>query len=469
MDTSDKVGITVAVRPQALNDFKNLIMPILFKKLSKIPLPNFSEGGFDMTDVAISALYCPVEQLKIAFTEDSISISSTGLSIKLELTVKKDLPFGLKVEAPTIATSHNSDLSFVFKTEYQYSYQRTKIKIPEVKACVNNLNVTIDGKLGAFAAVITNIVLQNQAMKKDINEKVSAILQESFEDELNHILKNIDYKSDIPGTYLGADYHVVQNPLITSNFLSFAFNGTFYNTKLPNQQPQVPDPAMLPTSDENSTEMVQFFISEHVVDSLLYSIFTAGLLSVTIDSNMIPSDSAYQLNTSSLNSLFNGMEDLYGYDTPCQLKLSAKDNPPSIRIKPNAILGTVAGQCEILVETKEGVKTALLYGVVIEFEGKCRIESYTVYPEATRLRFVKFKILEKQVADVDDDDILIDIFNTILGLAVSALNKNFLSKGFPLPSIPFTTLEEATVVMNDGYLKIGATAKLDPEIGSLLD
>ena len=463
---NENISITIALRPKAIIDCKDKLLPIILNHLQSIPVANFSEGPIDLTNIVISKLYVPVDQLNIQFNQGTITARSSGLKISVNLTIKAILPLGFKIIAETFANTNHSDLSITFSVIKENGVNR--IKMHEVIVNVNDLYIQIAGALGTIASILTNSI--TPLLKDTINKKVAALLQDSMEVELNHLLDNINYHSEIPGAMLIADYHMVCSPTIETDFISFSFYAKFFNMNKPHLDHKLESlktRPSLPKYDPESEEDVQFFISEYVIDSLLFSIYNAGFLSFKIDQSMIPIDSGYMLTTASMNTLFNGIEDIYGYDEPVRLSLKADDKEPSLRIKADVIQGEITGIVEVQVFNKNLWSTAISLNMTLSFEGAISINNYTVYGSVSDIQFISLKIIESKIPDVDED-LLNDIFNTILKLALGPFNDKFLAKGFILPSVPYTNLESIKVELYDSYMKIRGTPIIDEGIGKLL-
>jgi hypothetical protein len=465
MEALEPVGIIIAVRPQTLNEFKDIIAPKLLSRIQLLPLPDMKEGNIDIKNISIIGLGCVVEKMNLQLAEDAVVISTTGLMITLDLTIIINLLLGIRIEAPTKATATNVELHITIGTAYQD--KAAKIKVEDIKVYVSNLTVKIDGPLGPFAALITNLVIPT--LKKEINQKVADLLKGVIEAELTGLASHIRFNSEVPGTPFGAEYHLTQNPIIDFDFLSFSFGGSFYNTAIPEFRSEVQNPVGLPIFDQTTNEKVQFFVSEHVIDSLLQALYTSGELNTALDGTKIPPGMPYSLNTTSLNSLFNGLEDEFGSEKAVILRIMACNNPPSVKIKAKSIEAVINGECVFDVETEYGWETALVISSSLKLEGGAKLTNDNLAMEISSIKFTAFKVEKSRLKDIEDEEFLISVINTILALARPVLNQKVFATGFPLPNIPYTNLNGATTEMHEGYLKIGFTAKLSQDLAKLFD
>ena len=182
---------------------------------------------------------------------------------------------------------------------------------------------------------------------------------------------------------------------------------------------------------------------------------------------MVPSDSPISLDTTSLDILFPGIDQIYGSNLPVQLDCSADENIPYLGINSEGLVGHISGFCNVEVYTNQSWVLVLVMNTKVSFSGDISIQDYTVYPNITNAEFGNITITNSEIADINTIE-LEDLLNLILELSIPSINQAWLLNGIPIPSIPGTYLGSAEITLHDGYFKIGATPIFSPEFAEVI-
>jgi hypothetical protein len=113
-------------------------------------------------------------------------------------------------------------------------------------------------------------------------------------------------------------------PTVTDKSLEFQIKGLVFPKNESQFEPSVQPPA-LPLHDDTSSDQFQFFLSNYVLESLFYSYLKVDEVHFWTKSTDIPASFFVQLDTSSLNIFFPGMEAHYGPKLPVDIEYKLED------------------------------------------------------------------------------------------------------------------------------------------------
>lgn len=114
---------------------------------------------------------------------------------------------------------------------------------------------------------------------------------------------------------IDCDWELPYAPIVSSSFLEFGAKGLLFPENGAEEDLPVAPPAM-PNHDDDSAAKFQVFVSNYLMDSLLFSYVDVYKPSFVTKPSDIPAKSPIQLNTSSLDKFFPGLEKKYGPNLP---------------------------------------------------------------------------------------------------------------------------------------------------------
>ena len=455
--TQTNPGIVVSIRPKAVNDLKEVLLPIILAECSNIAIPDFSVNPISASNILITYLDIPSDKVSITFQNGQIALSANEFNIHLSMLFTVHYLFGIKSTSQGSGSASNSDLSSVVTLSYVDN--QLQANLGNTAATVNNLSITMSGFLGTIESWIINLFLP--WLKGQVNSSVSSLLQTYAAADINALLATIPFSMELPYASVGINYALTQSPLIFTDHIAFLVNGTFYDSSYAYENPPIPGPAILPYIDYNAPEDIQIFISDYVFNSALYALYSYNG-NIIVDNSYVPSQSPIKLDTDSLDILFPGLYDYYAPGNhEAQLDCGFAAPQPAIAITNEALLGNLTGSCIIQVLSSNGWDNALTLTSTISFSAQASLDNFIIYLNIVDFTFGAVKISDSNIEGIDENDVT-EAFNNIAMLFIPEIQETILSNGIPLPNIPFLDLTSTKVTLYPGYIKIGATPEFKP-------
>ena len=189
----------------------------------------------------------------------------------------------------------------------------------------NSINLTVQGN--KVAEVLDKII---NDLRPQIKNLIKNELQRGLMKQLAPIInKVVADQNGVTELYPGIDldWQINAAPTINPSEFSFGIKGLMFPKNSGEVEPKSQPPAM-PLHDSKIASKFQFFLSNYVADSGVSSYLKNNLLGLWIKSTDVPSASPIQLNTSSLNKFFPGLEAHYGANKPMNMlaKVAKLDN-----------------------------------------------------------------------------------------------------------------------------------------------
>ena len=184
--------------------------------------------------------------------------------------------------------------------------------------------------------------------------------------------------------------------------------------------------------DIATVDCLQLDLSAYTVESFFLTLFESGKLEITITNEMIPSESALVLTTSSLEEFLPGLVAKYGADQPMAIKISAHDFPRAI-FTPADMGANLALDFSLIVEG-QGNALVLSFGDVVAML-KLSLTDFRLYPLLESMKIGTLVATESQIGEVNTQSL-----KSILNLTFKALipmANIFLTKGIPIPQSYF--------------------------------
>ena len=451
-------GLVASVALSAIEEFKTQAIPVFLSQIGDISIPNQSDnigGGFFGINVNLSGI--TVSGISADATSTAVSFSAPNvISVHLAgLQATTTFNWGFKMNVVSGSGNGNVQIS---NTDVYASISlgenngHCTITIDSASANIGNLDIHIGGN--PLSTVENWIIgLFNNDLKGTIQSAIGNAIQQSGQQAIDQLLSQFGVSVPIGNTGFGIDYDLVVPPDVESDHITVSSLALFLDVANPNYNPPIDAPVTLPAYNP-SGDQVQIAISDYTMNSGLYAAYASGALKYTVTPSMVPSSSPVQLDTTSLDSLFPGIEAAYGAGLPCNVACSAGSSAPVISTLTGDITGTAVANCAILVQ---GTTQALALAIDLAFNATISLNSWEVKGNVNSASVTNVTAYANAMNSAVDTNGLTFMLNLGLGLAVPYLDQTILGPGIQLPHIQNLDLSDGSVTVGQGYIFIEAT------------
>uniref|UniRef100_A0A9J8BTM0 Phospholipid transfer protein n=1 Tax=Cyprinus carpio carpio TaxID=630221 RepID=A0A9J8BTM0_CYPCA len=282
-----------------------------------------------------------------------------------------------------------------------------------------------------------------------LNKQICPALNHAALVLVNQLLETIPVRTEVD-SYVGIDYSLLSDPVVTETSLDMDFRGMFYNLK--NENEVLVNYAMNPIVREYD-RMIYLALSEFFFDSGLFSYFKGGLQKqLLLDSFQMPKDLEMLLRTTYLGTIMMLNPALMEHPLSLELEVTS---PPRSTIKTSG--ANVAVSCNVKVLVLPPGKPAVqLSSMTMEgkFNAKVSMKGKRL---AIHLDLRRFKIYSNQSAL--ESLALIPLqgpLKTMLQISVVPLINNYIKRGVQIPLPDGIDFIEEVVEYHNGYIIVGA-------------
>ena len=451
-------GLTASVALSAIEGFKDQALPVFLSQIGDISIPDQSDqigSGFFSIDVSISQI--TVSGISADASSTAVSFSSPNVISVLIAGLQATTTFNWNFNTHGISGGGNgnvqiSNTNVAVSISLGESSGHCTITIDSASVNIGNLNINIGGN--PLAAVENWIIgLFNNNLKGTIQSAVGQAIQQSGQQAIDQLLSQFGVSVPIGNTGFGVDYDLVVSPDVQPDHITVSSLALFLDVKNPNYNPPIAPPMPLPAYNPND-DQIQIAISDYTMNSGLFAAYASGVLQYTITPSMIPSSSPVQLDTTSLDSLFPGIQAAYGAGLPCNVMCSAGEAAPMISTLGGDVTGTATANCAVMVES---TIQALGLAIDLAFNATISLNSWEVKGNINSAEVTSVTAYANSINSVIDTNGLTFMLNMGLGLGVPFLDQTILGPGIQLPHIQNLDLSNASVTVGQGYIYIEAT------------
>ncbi|KTG44317.1 hypothetical protein cypCar_00009586 [Cyprinus carpio] len=265
-----------------------------------------------------------------------------------------------------------------------------------------------------------------------LNKQICPALNHAALVLVNQLLETIPVRTEVD-SYVGIDYSLLSDPVVTETSLDMDFRGMFYNLK--NENEVLVNYAMNPIVREYD-RMIYLALSEFFFDSGLFSYFKGGLFQMQIANERMPKDLEMLLRTTYLGTIMMLNPALMEHPLSLELEVTS---PPRSTIKTSG--ANVAVSCNVKVLVLPPGKPAVqLSSMTMEgkFNAKVSMKGKRL---AIHLDLRRFKIYSNQSA--------------LESLALIPL-QDYIKRGVQIPLPDGIDFIEEVVEYHNGYIIVGA-------------
>ncbi|XP_073462370.1 phospholipid transfer protein isoform X2 [Aquarana catesbeiana] len=324
--SSQNPGCRIRITSKGLQFVKLETLKFVEQELENITIPDLSgtEGRFSYSINNVRVTHLQLSQSDLMFQPRKqlvLDISNASIS----LTFQRKLLYWLFYDVGMINASAEG---VHIKTELDLSQDskgRLKISNMTCDATINRMQAGFSGTLKRVYEFLGTFI--TTGMRFLLNQQICPALRHAGLVLLNALLNTIPVKNSVDD-YIGIDYSLMSQPLVSEDSMDMDFRGMFYSLNAENDTIPNTSPALHIKQKER---MVYIALSEYFFDSAMYAYYRSGVLSLEIANEQVPKDLEILLRTSYFGSLM--LLDPSVAEAPMKLELKVS-TAPRFTIKP---------------------------------------------------------------------------------------------------------------------------------------
>ncbi|KAM7401470.1 hypothetical protein PAMP_016782 [Pampus punctatissimus] len=323
---------------------------------------------------------------------------------------------------------------------------RLKINSITCDAMIAKMRAKFSGTLGRVYEFLARFL--TSGMRFLLNQRICPTLNHAALVHVNSLLETIPVRTEVD-QFIGIDYSLLSDPVVTSRSLDMNFRGMFFD--LANQNVSLVNYAVDPVIREYD-RMVYLALSEFFFDSGLFSYYQAGIFQMHIINEKMPKDLEMLLRTTYLGTIM--MLNPALVDAPISLQL-AVNSPPKTTIKTSGATVIMTAIVKVMV-LPAGQPPVQLSSMTMEtkFNAKVSMKEKRLAVHTDLRRFKIFSNLSAL-----ESLALIPLqapLKTMLQMSVVPLINNWTKRGVQIPLADGMDFIEEVVEYHNGFIVIGA-------------
>lgn len=446
MTLAEPPGCKIRITDRGLEMLKAETKKFVEEELSNISMPEMrgEEGRFQYTikDVKITELNLTSD---LRFQPD-VGLLFEVQNSSITLNFQRRILYWLFYDEGAINASAEGVNIFTVLHLSKDTDGRLKISNVTCNASIAKMRARFSGTLGRVYDFIGTFL--TTGMRFLLNKQICPVLNHAALVLVNQLLETIPVRAEVD-SYVGIDYSLLNDPVVTETSLDMDFRGMFYDLK--NENETLVNYAVNPVVREYD-RMIYLALSEFFFDSGLFAYFKGGLFKMQIANERMPKDIEILLRTTYLGTIMMLNPALMEHPLSLELEVTS---PPRSSIKTSG--ASVAINCNVKVLVLPPGKPAVqLSSMTMEgkFNAKVSIKGKRL---AIYLDLRKFKMFSNQSAL--ESLALIPLqgpLKTMLQISVVPLINNYTKRGVQIPLPDGIDFIEEVVEYHNGYIIVGA-------------
>lgn len=447
MAIAEPPGCKIRITDKGLQMLKFETQKFVAEELSNITMPEMKgkEGRFQytITDVKIQELNLTYAELQ--FIPDvgllfDVQNSSIALSFHRRILYWFFYDTGY-INASAEGVNINTALNMIRDDE-----GRLKINNITCDASISKMKAKFSGTLGRVYDFLSSFL--TSGMRFLLNQQICPALNHAALVHVNSMLDTIPVKTEVD-EYIGIDYSLIDDPVVTSRSLDMHFRGMFFDLSDPNDT--LVNYAIDPVIREYD-RMVYLALSEFFFDSGMFAYYRAGIFQMHIVNEKMSKDLEMLLRTTYFGAIM--MLNPALVDAPLSLEI-AVSSPPKTTIKTSGATVDMKAIVKVML-LPAGQDPVQLSSMTMDakFNAKVSLKEKRLSVHADLRRF---KIISNQSAL--ESLALIPLqgpLKTMLQISVVPLINNWTKRGVRIPLADGMDFIEEVVEYHNGFIVIGA-------------
>lgn len=447
MAATQPAGCKIRITDRGLEMLKFETQKFVEEELSNISMPEMmgKEGRFQYTITNVKITDLNLTHVDLQFIPEvgllfDVQNSSISLSFHRRILYWFFYDTG-NINASAEGVNINTVLNLIRDDE-----GRLKINNITCDAKISKMRAQFSGTLGRVYDFLASFL--TTGMRFLLNQQICPALNHAALVHVNSMLETIPVRTEVD-QFIGIDYSLVDDPVVTSRSLDMHFRGMFFD--LSDQNDTLANYAVDPVIREYD-RMVYLALSEFFFDSGMFSYYKAGIFQMHIVNEKMPKDLEMLLRTTYFGAIM--MLNPALVDAPLSLQL-AVNSPPKTSIKTSGATVVMTAIVKVMV-LPPGQPPVQLSSMTMEskFNAKVSMKGKRLAVHADLRRF---KIFSNQSAL--ESLALIPLqapLKTMLQMSVVPLINNWTKRGVRIPLADGMDFIEEVVEYHNGFIVIGA-------------
>ncbi len=417
-----KTSMRNSLRNQVLIDYKNAMIPILYKKIAHMNFPPSHKSGsvdIDTWDTYVDVAPISPAQIGIIFLSGTTSMQFTGSGFLVTGASKVRAKWHF-IQKTVDARVRITKLGFNAQISFVCNGGKPNIVVNHFKIGLSSNDVSIDiggGLINWILKLVINML--KGRFISGIVESMEGKLPAQMTEQVNRRLNTLSSTVKI-GPYLSLHYSFPEAPFVRNDYLLTSIAAFVHPNGNPNPPPY--QPKDIPEFDAAIPQGIQFFISDYVVKSAVDASFAIGKLTATMD------------------------RDINGHNVKM---LCRATNSPSFNFI-NAIDVVIDALCDVTFDNQPTNRFALVLQLHLNL--KEYIRAAVIFFAISQASFTK---LEYKINGPVDIEWFKKGINQVLETAVALVNGILGERGFPLPVVKGIDYTQTVQYIKNGYMEIG--------------
>ncbi|XP_029358267.1 phospholipid transfer protein [Echeneis naucrates] len=447
MAAVEHAGCKIRITDKGLEMLKLETQKFVEEELSNISMPEMKgeEGRFQYTISDIKIRELNLTHVDLQFIPD-IGLMFDVQNSSISLTFYRQILYWFfydtgNINASADGVNINTALNLIRDDD-----GRLKINNITCEARINKMRAEFSGTLGRVYDFLASIL--TTGMRFLLNKKICPALDHAALVHVNGMLETIPVRTEVD-SYIGIDYSLIDDPVVTSRSLDMHFRGMFF--ELANQNDSLVNYAVDPIIREYD-RMVYLALSEFFFDSGMYSYYKAGLFQTDIVNDKMSKDLEMLLRTTYFGTIM--MLNPAIVEAPISLQL-AVNSPPKTTIKTSGATVVMTAIVKVIL-LPPGLSPVQLSSMTMEtkFNAKFSMRGKRLAVHADLRRFKIFSNLSAL-----ESLALIPLqapLKTMLQMSVVPLINKWTKRGVRIPLADGMDFIEEVVEYHNGFIVIGA-------------
>uniref|UniRef100_A0A8C9VDN8 Phospholipid transfer protein n=1 Tax=Scleropages formosus TaxID=113540 RepID=A0A8C9VDN8_SCLFO len=436
MMSAEPPGCKIRITSKGLDMLKYETQKFVEEELENITVPDLKgkEGGLQYTiqDVKIQELNLTYADLRF---QPDVGLLFDIQNSSISLTFQRHILYWFLHDVGAINASADGVNIHVALYMTRDDSGRLKISNMSCDAAVAKMRAKFSGTLGKVYEFLASFL--TTGMRFILNQQVG-----------HSVCVTCKFRQTVD-KYVGIDYALLSDPVVTSSSLDMDFRGMFYVLENPNDT--IVNYAAYPVVREYD-RMVYLALSEYFFDSGMYAYYKAGVFSMQIANERMPKDLEMLLRTTYFGTIM--MLNPALMEAPISLELEVSTAPRCV-IKTSGATVAVTAVVTVMM-LPAGQTPVQLSSMTMEAKLNAKV-SMKGKKLAVHMDLRRFKIYSNQSAL--ESLALIPLqgpLKTMLQISIVPIINNRTKKGVQIPLPEGMDFIEEVVEYHNGFIIIGA-------------
>ncbi|XP_018611411.1 phospholipid transfer protein [Scleropages formosus] len=447
MMSAEPPGCKIRITSKGLDMLKYETQKFVEEELENITVPDLKgkEGGLQYTiqDVKIQELNLTYADLRF---QPDVGLLFDIQNSSISLTFQRHILYWFLHDVGAINASADGVNIHVALYMTRDDSGRLKISNMSCDAAVAKMRAKFSGTLGKVYEFLASFL--TTGMRFILNQQICPTLNHAGLVLINSLLDTVPVRQTVD-KYVGIDYALLSDPVVTSSSLDMDFRGMFYVLENPNDT--IVNYAAYPVVREYD-RMVYLALSEYFFDSGMYAYYKAGVFSMQIANERMPKDLEMLLRTTYFGTIM--MLNPALMEAPISLELEVSTAPRCV-IKTSGATVAVTAVVTVMM-LPAGQTPVQLSSMTMEAKLNAKV-SMKGKKLAVHMDLRRFKIYSNQSAL--ESLALIPLqgpLKTMLQISIVPIINNRTKKGVQIPLPEGMDFIEEVVEYHNGFIIIGA-------------